>query len=170
MVSRRGCLFALLAGGVAAAPVAIGQYESLVRDKYLFLFYNTWWCGDPCTSVEEAWRRLEAKMRGHERVFVGEIDCADVTEVLCKNVTGDYPQIGVGAAGTRLELYSGGRDAASLEALADARLPAIAALPPPAPPPRPAPTLLEQRVNQADLLKSFLTGGPFKKKTRLSEL
>lgn len=154
-------LVLLLGVAARAKPMVLGTYDADTEGKYLFLFYHTFWCGEPCAAVRPAWRRLEESLAAQERVLVGEVDCADVTEMLCANVTGSYPRIGYGAADTRLAIYDGDTDAASLEAFGAARLPDVAALPPRAPRPKADPSLLAggdraKAAASAAAIKSFL--------------
>ena len=64
-----------------AKQVALGTYDDNVYDKFLLIFYYTWWCGEACSSVLPAWKGVEDVMSTKNRVFVGEIDCAAFTSV-----------------------------------------------------------------------------------------
>lgn len=100
-------------------------------------------------------------MGGQRSVFVGEVDCADFTEALCGNLTRrDYPQIAYGLYETKLVPYEGGKDAASLRALAEGLLPEIAKLPPPRPRPRPE-DAYKPKLSAAELKKFLSTDGMF---------
>ena len=88
---------------------------------------------------------------------MGEVDCADFTEVLCGNLSKrEYPQIAHGFVGTKLAPYDGETDEASLVDWArTALLPEIAELPPPRPKPRPEPA--KPKLTGAELKKLLTT-------------